>query len=74
MREIIISELAELTGQDAGTFTNDTAIWDIPGFDSLKFVMMISDLQESRHIEIPLDKAIEANTVNDLVTSARSIS
>ena len=66
----IISALAKATNQDPAKFSGDTVIKDIPGFDSLQYVMMISDLQESQNIEIPLDKAIEAETIGQLADCA----
>ena len=74
MRDEIIAALAKVTNQDPSTFSENTVIKDIPGFDSLQYVMMISDLQESRHIEIPLDKAIEAETIGQLAEFAVRIS
>ena len=73
MREKIIEVLAEITEQDGCTFNDETIIKDIPGFDSLQFVMMISELQESYNIEIPLDKALEVETVGELIASAQQI-
>ena len=46
MRETIIEVLARVMEQDADVFKDDTVIRDIEGFDSLQFVMMISELQE----------------------------
>ena len=66
----IISALAKTTNQDPANFSGETVIKDIPGFDSLQYVMMISDLQESHNIEIPLDKAIEAETIGQLAECA----
>ena len=73
MREQIIEVLARVMEQDASVFTNDTVIKDIEGFDSLQFVMMISELQENYNIEIPLDKAIEVETVGELIASAKAL-
>lgn len=71
MKDIIIEVLARVMEQDASNFTNDTVIKEIPGFDSLQFVMMISELQESYKIEIPLDKALEVETVGQLIDCAQ---
>lgn len=73
MREKIIEVLADITEQDVSTFSDETIIKDIPEFDSLQFVMMISELQESYNIEIPLDKALEVETVGELIASAQMI-
>ena len=71
MRETIIEVLARVMEQDADVFKDDTVIRDIEGFDSLQFVMMISELQDSYKIEIPLDKAIEVETVGELIACAK---
>lgn len=71
MRETIIEVLARVMGQEPNMFTDDMIIRDIEGFDSLQFVMMISELQDSYKIEIPLDKAIEVETVGELIACAR---
>ena len=73
MRETIIEVLAQIMGQDPGAFTDETVIKEIEGFDSLQFVMMISELQESHHIEIPLDKAIEVETIGELIACAKAL-
>lgn len=66
----IIAVLAHTMNQDPANFSGETVIKDIPGFDSLQYVMMISDLQESHNIAIPLDKAIEAETIGQLAECA----
>lgn len=71
MREKIIEVLAQVMNWDASTLLDETVIMDSGEFDSLQFVMMISELQEKYNIEIPLDKAIEVKTVGDLIASAK---
>ena len=71
MKERIIEVLARVMEQDDSVFSDDTVIKDISGFDSLKFVMMISELQESYNIEIPLDRALEVETVGQLIACAQ---
>ncbi len=66
----IIAVLAQTMKQDPANFSDETVIKDISGFDSLQYVMMISDLQESHNIEIPLDKAIDAETIGQLAEYA----
>lgn len=73
MRKQIIEVLARVMEQDPSTFTDETIIREIEGFDSLQFVMMISELQESYNIEIPLDKAIEVETIGDLIACAKEL-
>lgn len=66
----ILELLAKITGQEKSTLSDGIAIKDIPGFDSLQFVMMISELKESHNIEIPLDKALEVKTIGNLIHCA----
>ena len=73
MKETIISVLARVMDQNEDDFSDDTIIKEIPDFDSLQYVMMISELQESYGIEIPLDKAIEVETVGELIACAQKI-
>jgi acyl carrier protein len=73
MRDKIIEVLANILEQDKSFFSDDVVIREIPGFDSLQFVMMISELQESYGIEIPLDRALEIRTIGELIDSARTI-
>ncbi len=70
IKETIISILAQTMGADVSTLSEDTLLQEIPEFDSLQFVMLISELEEKYGIEIPLDKALDAKTVGDLITSA----
>lgn len=73
MREQIIEVLARVMDQNPSVFTDETVIKEIESFDSLQFVMMISELQESYNIEIPLDKAIEVETVGELISCAKAL-
>ncbi len=73
MRDKIIEVMARIMEQKPSAFTDDTVIKDIEGFDSLQFVMMISELQESYSIEIPLDRAIEVETVGELIACAKKL-
>ena len=70
VRETIIRILAETMGVDVSTLHEDTVLQEIPDFDSLQFIMLISELDEKYQIEIPLDKALEVKTVGDLINSA----
>ncbi|MCD7862160.1 MAG: acyl carrier protein [Lachnospiraceae bacterium] len=70
VRETIIRILAETMGVDAATLHENTVLQELPDFDSLQFIMLISELDEKYQIEIPLDKALEVKTVGDLINSA----
>ncbi len=71
MRDKIIEVLIQIMGLEENSIDESTVIREIPGFDSLQYVMMISELQETYHIEIPLDKAIEISTIGELIECAR---
>lgn len=71
MRDIIIKVLAETMGIEIKEINETTVLNEITGFDSLQFVMVISELAETYHIDIPVDIAITAKTVGELIESAR---
>lgn len=70
MKETILKVLAAFMNSDVQSFADDTKIKDIPGFESLQFVMLLSELQEVHGINIPLEKAIAVETVGELVECA----
>lgn len=71
MKEKIIEVLAKVLEQNIEVIREDAVIRDLPGFDSLHYVMMISELDESYNIEIPLEKALEVETVGELIACAK---
>ncbi|MDO5444264.1 MAG: acyl carrier protein [Eubacteriales bacterium] len=71
MKPKIIEALSAVMGQDVDFFKDETNIKEIPGFDSLQFVMLISELEESYNIEIPLDRALEVETIGELIACAQ---
>ena len=73
MRDTIYEVLARVMEKDINMFTDETVIKEIEGFDSLQFVMMISELQECYKIDIPLDRALEVETIGDLVACAQQV-
>lgn len=73
IKETIITTLAQTMGADASVIHEDTLLQEIPGFDSLQFVMLISELEEKYRIVIPLDKALEAKTVADLIAGGEKL-
>lgn len=46
----IIAVLAQTMKQYPTNFSDETVIKDIPRFDALQYVMMLSDFQESHNI------------------------
>lgn len=72
MKDIIISTLAKTMSVNSTDITEKTIIRDIEGFDSLQFVMFISELEEAYKISIPIDSALDAETIEDLINSAEN--
>ena len=72
MKEIILSLFAEMLGTPL--LTEGTRIEEIEGFDSLQFVILLSELQERYGISIPVDKALEIGTVAELIACAEAAS
>ncbi|MCD8131222.1 MAG: acyl carrier protein [Lachnospiraceae bacterium] len=70
MRETILKVLAASMDMDTEDLSESTVLAGLPDFDSLQFIMVISELEENYHIEIPLDKALEVKTVGDLIACA----
>lgn len=70
MKDIIINVLKEIIETKSSDINEKTVIKEIENFDSLKFVMFISELEESYKIDLPLEKALEAKTVGDLIAAA----
>lgn len=71
MKEVILATLSKIAGVSVDSLGDDVLIRDIAGFDSLQFVMLISELQETHKIDVPLDKALEVQTVGELISCAQ---
>lgn len=67
MKDVILNLLSEMLGTDCSSLPGDMKLEDIPGFDSLQFVVLISELQERHGISLPIDKALEMHTLSELV-------
>ncbi len=70
MEEKIITAIAETLHINAEEITRDKAIKDIPEWDSLMFLMILSRLKDDFDIDIPMDKAIAMETVRDILAFA----
>lgn len=70
MREKIIELIERNLNLEHGTITEDTRIEDVEGWDSLAHVLIIGDLDADLGISIPLDQAIEIETVAELFEKA----
>ncbi|MCD7806110.1 MAG: acyl carrier protein [Lachnospiraceae bacterium] len=70
MRETIIKVLAASMDISESDLDESTVLALLPEFDSLQFIMVISELEENYQIDIPLDRALEVKTVGDLIECA----
>lgn len=65
MKEKIKSIIAETLELETDVISDDSKVMDIPEWDSMMFVLILSELQEQLGITIPLDDALEIETVSD---------
>lgn len=70
MQEKIIALIEELLKVPTGTVTIDTRIEDVEEWDSLAHVMIIGELEERLGVAIPLDDAIELDSMRELLEKA----
>ena len=62
-----------MSGRDVSQLREDTRLEEIPGFDSLQFVILISELQEKHNVSVPVDKALEMETVGELLNCVEAL-
>ncbi len=70
MKEKIITLIEELLKVPAGTITETTQIADVEQWDSLAHVMIIGELEDRLGIVIPLEDALELESVGELLDKA----
>lgn len=70
MKDKIIALIEELLKVPSGTVTEETQIKDVEQWDSLAHVMIIGELEEKLGVSIPLDEAIELESVKELLEKA----
>jgi len=70
MEEKIIKIIEEILKTEPGSVTRDTKIADVEAWDSLAHVMIIGAIEEELHVLIPLDLAVEIETVQQLLEAA----
>jgi acyl carrier protein len=59
--------IADLFKCDAATLTDDMGPGQVPGWDSLGHVTLIAAVQKEFGKEVPLEDAIEVESIADLV-------
>jgi acyl carrier protein len=67
MLRTIITEALELPEQFA--LTPDTRISQIPGWDSMAWISVITAIEEASGNEFPLDRVDEIKTLSNLLSS-----
>lgn len=70
MKDKIIALIEELLKVPTGTITEETVIADVEQWDSLAHVMIIGELEEKLGVSIPLDEAIELESMKELLEKA----
>lgn len=70
MQEKMIALIEELLKVPVGTINIDTRIEDVEEWDSLAHVTIIGELEERLGVVIPLEDAIEINSVRELFEKA----
>ena len=70
MKEKIIALMEEIFQVPAGTVTEATKATDLEQWDSLAHVMIIGELEEKLGVSIPLDEAIELESMKELLEKA----
>lgn len=59
----IIESVLEL---DSGTISGGSVLKDIPEWDSMMSVLILSEMREQLGISVPFDEALEIEKVSDL--------
>lgn len=70
MKEKIIALITKTLELEAGTITENTKISEIKKWDSLMHLMILSELQSQLGINIPIEDAIEIDSVADILDFA----
>ena len=65
MKEKINQLIADTLGIEVECIQEETYISDVPEWDSMMFVMILSELEEQLNISIPIEKAMEMKKVSD---------
>ena len=67
MKEKILTLIEEALSMEKGSLSAEAMIEDIEEWDSLKFLMIISDLEDQLGVVIPIEEAIEIKSVADIL-------
>ncbi|MCM1100297.1 MAG: acyl carrier protein [Clostridium sp.] len=70
LKRDILALIEEELKLPAGSITEDTLIEDVEEWDSLEHVTIIGELEEQLGVSIPLEEAIELDSVRELLEKA----
>lgn len=70
MREKIIEVIEKTLNIPKGTINEESKIEEVEGWDSLAHVLIIGELESELGVSIPMEEAIEIETVSDLLEKA----
>lgn len=70
MKEKIITLITQTLGLQPGAISEATKISDIENWDSLMQLMILSELKQQLGIVIPIEAALEIETVADFLVYA----
>ena len=71
-RAEVIQIIADMLGVDAGRITDDTAIGDLPEWDSLHHIRIISAIEKKYGFHFTPDVIMELEDVSDMVAAAEA--
>ena len=67
IRDSLKQLMADLFRCDVADISDDTGPGDIPGWDSLGHVSLMSEIQNQFGAHVPVEDALDVESVNDLV-------
>jgi acyl carrier protein len=73
MEEKVIEIIARILGVDVEDVEMDTAIGDLPGWDSLHHLQIIVELQNEFKIKYSQEDLVELEDVSDLIILTKEI-
>jgi acyl carrier protein len=67
VKQQLMALIAELFKCDVSDLSEDTGPGDIPGWDSLGHVALMTEIQKRLGLHVPVEDAIEVESISDLV-------
>lgn len=74
MEQKIIEIMARILGVEIDEVELDTAIGDLPGWDSLHHLQIIAEIQDEFDIKYSQEELVELEDVSDLIALTKEIS